>query len=1070
MPVVQQRQSDGASSSSSSDVFRTASSSAQSTIDRIVQYDVFINHRGKDVKDTIADLIYEALQSAESPWCLAELCLILESRAPIIPIFYDVEPSHLRWVTSNGPFHQAFAKHAHNKRFDIHTLEMRKKALHSVSFISGWQLSEFKGQTGKLLKAVVQDVLRRVNSVAASEVDKYPVGLSEKMEKLKGHLQREEKDTGIRIWDASGWSGWLTLQTLCQKCLVEVDEECTRMLMPLMREFKKSTRLRMHDQLREMARDIVNEERISNPGAQAMAPEKCRGLAWQQKCLDTRKLIVLENFTDRQFSRLSQEIVWLRWRYCPYDSIPSGFPMNNLRVLDVAGGKFSSLWQEPGHPDQLPLQLRELDLRLRRSLQKLPESIGMLKRLEKLVLRGCQSLVSVPDEICDIQSLQQLDLSWCDKMESLPLRLGDLRNLKHLDLSFCMLLKTLVPSIGHLTNLQHLMLKGCDESEVLPNSLIKLPLKYLDMHGCSSLEVQSDALENFNGLEYLDSISCERLFLPSPFTAFQRSLIYLHISCPHIKKLPEDFGGLACLEELHIKGSLLTELPFSFGELARLEIFHLYCCPRLLSTGNLKNLSGLFINKCGLEYLPEEIGQLSNLESLAVQDCVNLKNLPINVNSLLKLVNLHLLGNPNLCILPGIFRGLSGLQSLELNRCQLWYPCLASVFECLFSLKKLGLHKSDISIERIMGNSLPNLGSLSLYFSENIREFEIPSTLQSLEIVRWHQLKKVSMCPGLMKLKKLHLRHCSKLVEVSNLSKLSYLEKLDTAGCLKLHTIYEGLEHLKRLKELHIFITDRCLVNANEWWQKLILSPAVLSAIHLSARAIIPNLRTAFHSFEQMKRVSSDDDDLKFEVPPTTKPVSPYAMTSFLNLHNNNNYVLMSPVLWRKPLIGKGNRHRSHSILFSRPSLIWFFAVCLHSTLLTATPFALVFSLIFQGLLDKFLRSAPEIDLRNIYALDIANCRIVRRTNVVHTPLIDEQIGFVWRKRQVLFDGVNSPVHLNVELSRSCMRLIEESSANLFLKISSKMARLLRSRSLWSPMMSSMDALSIPFSSSITVV
>eukprot|EP01018_Ginkgo_biloba_P037774 Gb_09751 [translate_table: standard] len=1464
MPVVEQRQSDGASTSSSSepaaDVFGTASSSAQSTIDRIVQYDVFINHRGKDVKDTIADFIYESLRSAgvrafldrdeihkgdnlsaiireaiakanlhiaifsrnyaESPWCLAELCLLLESGAPIIPIFYDVEPSHLRWATRDGPFYQAFTKHAHNKRFGIHTLEMWKRALHTVSFISGWKLTEFKGQTGKLLKAVVRDVLRRVNSVAALEVAKYPVGLSEKMEKLQGLLESrgerhetarvlgivgmgglgkttlakemfnktrshfktacflhdikekiarhglevvqsmilqdllhfncqirsfsqgkqilkdrllgahvfiildniddsehldalmvaeslhpnslilittrnkrlieslnnsvmyemdglddksakqlfcwhaflrphpalefddlverfvkqcnglplslevlggqlygitdafywectlekisnilpdkikerlrisydgldpfekqiffdiacffvgEEKDTGIRIWDASGWSGWLTLQTLRQKCLVEVDEECTRMLMPSLEEFKKSTRLRMHDQLREMARDIVNEERISNPGyrsrlwrprdvrkvlSQRTGTREVQGISlaaemsgykeidrccdlyrssvvWNEaegtgshvawsvdsfaQMTELRLLLLEDACIEGQFSKLSRELVWLRWRYCPYDSIPSGFPLSNLRVLDVAGGKFSSLWQEPRHSAQLPLQLRELDLRLCLSLKKLPESIGMLKRLENLVLRGCQSLVSVPDEICDIQSLTHLDLSWCDKMESLPLRLGDLTNLRHLNLSFCLLLKTLVPSIGDLANLQYLNLKNCKRLEALPISVSLLPLKFLDMCACSSLEVQPDALRNFDGLEYLDALSCKRLTLPSPLASFQRSLTHLRISCTRITKLPEDFGGLTCLEELYIVGPLLTELPFSFGGLARLKILILSTCPRLSglvpSIGKLRNLNGLFIKKCGLEYLPEEIGQLSNLENFSVVDCVKLRNLPISVSSLSKLVNLQLLGNPDLRILPGSFRGLSGLQTLDLNKCQLSYPCLVSVFECLFSLKKLGLHKLDISIDRIRGNSIPNLGSLSLYFCENIREFEIPSTLQSLEIVRCHQLKKVSMSPGPMKLQKLHLRHCSKLVEVSNLLKLSYLEKLDTTGCLKLHTINEGLENLKRLKELQIFITDRCLANGNEWWQKLISPPAVLSAIHLSARAIISNLRTVLSSFEQMKRVSSND--LKLEVPPPTKPVSAF-LVCFVSSFSSGRYV--KEALWDfqgeerdfspnpVSLMLEDGANKVEIYEYSQMQtgeFVYFsifrgdFWLCqslndgcaivlstsfkntsvgcamLNSTALNNNISEAWARIIFPGeehqiaeicddffhklaqqheqlshvasssssmaevssdqngqqpkqeLLHTFLSAASNLDLRTLFALDIVNCNIFRLSFLSNIPMHMEGIGPVWTKEQVLFDGVNRKqiMHLDLELSSSCRNIVEESTA-----------------------------------------
>ncbi|GLJ31256.1 hypothetical protein SUGI_0626880 [Cryptomeria japonica] len=90
-------------------------------------YDVFINHRGKDTKQSLASLAYDSLQNrgfkvfldkkslgvgqyipeaitcairrayvhvvilsptfAESEWCLDELCLLIQTGAPIIPMF-----------------------------------------------------------------------------------------------------------------------------------------------------------------------------------------------------------------------------------------------------------------------------------------------------------------------------------------------------------------------------------------------------------------------------------------------------------------------------------------------------------------------------------------------------------------------------------------------------------------------------------------------------------------------------------------------------------------------------------------------------------------------------------------------------------------------------------------------------------------------------------------------------------------------------------------------------------------------------------------------------------------------
>lgn len=55
----------------------------------------------------------------------------------------------------------------------------------------------------------------------------------------------EDKDTAIRIWDGSGWEGWLSLCNLENRCLVDVDSK---------------NRIKMHDHLRDLGRDLAEKE------------------------------------------------------------------------------------------------------------------------------------------------------------------------------------------------------------------------------------------------------------------------------------------------------------------------------------------------------------------------------------------------------------------------------------------------------------------------------------------------------------------------------------------------------------------------------------------------------------------------------------------------------------------------------------------------------------------------------------------------------------------------------------------------------------------------------------------
>ncbi|GLJ33648.1 hypothetical protein SUGI_0676500 [Cryptomeria japonica] len=191
-------------------------------------YDVFINHRGPDVKDTLALELYKSLENleirafldskekvlgdsfpstietaihsaavhiaifskgyAESPWCLTELVLMLQSKAKIIPVFYGVAPSALRHI-EKGVYAKAFIEYE-NKKSYIEELEEWKKALQSISFIGG---EEFTCNCEKIVSAVQKEVQR----MRCLHVAKYPVGLP----KLVQHFEKQCIDKRVQDFE-----------------------------------------------------------------------------------------------------------------------------------------------------------------------------------------------------------------------------------------------------------------------------------------------------------------------------------------------------------------------------------------------------------------------------------------------------------------------------------------------------------------------------------------------------------------------------------------------------------------------------------------------------------------------------------------------------------------------------------------------------------------------------------------------------------------------------------------------------------------------------------------------------
>ncbi|XP_057823687.2 probable 2' cyclic ADP-D-ribose synthase BdTIR [Cryptomeria japonica] len=163
----------------------SASASTSATTSSPLPCNVFINHRGPDVKHKLATDIYNALTNmglnvfldshnlhlgdrfpealqqamsraslhlaifsptyAQSPWCLAELSFMLKTATPIIPIFYRVQPNDLRHlIHGKGIYAASFLEHEKKGRYSIHKLQEWKMALHEVSFYTGESIDNYE--------------------------------------------------------------------------------------------------------------------------------------------------------------------------------------------------------------------------------------------------------------------------------------------------------------------------------------------------------------------------------------------------------------------------------------------------------------------------------------------------------------------------------------------------------------------------------------------------------------------------------------------------------------------------------------------------------------------------------------------------------------------------------------------------------------------------------------------------------------------------------------------------------------------------------------------------------------
>ncbi|KAJ9158839.1 hypothetical protein P3X46_024384 [Hevea brasiliensis] len=445
-------------------------------------------------------------------------------------------------------------------------------------------------------------------------------------------------------------------------------------------------------------------------------------------------------------------------------------------------------------------EIKILELRGCKSLEKLQPWLHSFKSLRKLYIECCPKLISLPDAVIySSLCLKELKIFSCESLISIG-RHQLPPTLERLEISRCHKLQRLldvgeacsssrVTDEGSIScntnspNLQHLKIGGCRSLTFLgelPASLKHLVINYSIFDSGRVGAILESIIERFNNNTSLESIEIGYLPYLKSLPENLHMLTNLHhisiVHCPSIVSFPQ--GGLPTvhLKSLRVEDcEKLEALPDNMYNLTSLQEFTIKKCPSAAS-------------------FPQGGLPTAHLKKLIVESCDKLAALPDNMHNLMSLPELTIKNCPGIASFPE--EGFpTNLTSLCIHKVEIYTP-----------LFNWGLHRLTSLQNLSIAGRCPGVVS----FPQDEIDMKLPTSLTSLTIEGLQDLIYLSNkgFRSLTSLEYLRIERCPKL---------AYFPK-------------NGLP--PSLLQLHIhqcpLLQQRCQKGKGQHWPELACIPEVI--------------------------------------------------------------------------------------------------------------------------------------------------------------------------------------------------------------------------------------------------